>query len=338
MVVTDFDAVLATAPQAGETWRIKWYYRDPDGSIVVPTSLTNNSSLYDSAGLQRDPTNTANTGAYPFTPTQDVDNGFYVDVAFHSAAATGFWYVTTTYTHEGAKTQNLGFLVTSAGALVGTPGLVSGGGPLYCSVADVTRFMTRNVLPFDENTLLTKTDVEEIILQQMEFVDQFCQTTWRARTISLELQDVVYSDKWRWHGDYIATTRTTHRPVQNIAKLEVVKGGTYTDITSPEDRQTTWYADKATGEVFIVGTHFPSVNRKSVRITYTWGHVQIPHTVKEATLRLAAAYIMEGEAFAVDTPETSILGTLDARIDRWQRRAMEILDREKRLVYAAQGG
>lgn len=320
------------------TLRLRWFYLDDNShSVIVPTFPTpgvgSGTFLYNPTDSARLLTNTASTTTSGVTPTQDVDNSFYVDATFDAGAALGTWYVATTYTHEGVtRTQYLTFPLVAAGASV------IASSTLYCSVNDVVTYLFRNVEEVDANTLLSKADLESIIQQEDDIIDSFVNRSWQTMTSTDELQDAVFSDKWRWHGDYIMQATTTHRPLRQLTKVEVVQGGGFVDITAVENRTSTYYTDRKNGEFFIVGSQVPSVLRKGIRFTYTWGETAVPGTIKEAAILLVAAYVMESEAYAVDLPETSVLGPLDQRIDRWRKRAYDILDREKSLMYAASGG
>lgn len=324
--------INVVASQGESAKRLKWFFIDDSAqTVIVPTAITGNTYLKDVNDSIRDPTNTALSGA-GVTPTQDVDNGFYVDVTFSSSAPLGTWYLQTTFTWEGVtRTQYLTFPVVAAGATV------SGGTNLYCSVANVVTYLFRNVEEVDANTLLSKANLEEIIQQQDDIIDSFVQRSWQLKTQVDEFQDVVFSDKWRWHGDYIVQFTTTFRPLRSVTKVEVVQGGQYVDITATENRSQTYYTDSRNGEFFLVGSQIPSITRKAVRLNYTWGEAVVPGTIKEAAILLAASYVMESEAYAVDLPETSVLGPLDQRIDRWRKRAYDILDRERGLVYHSAG-
>lgn len=334
----------ATIRQGESSRRLKWYYLDDSGrTVVTPTGLTGATSVKDPTDTARTPADLTVAGG-GVTPTQDpVDNGYYVDVTAPQATSVGTWYIQTQFTHEAVtRTHYLSFKVVSD---LFAPPASSGAGAtatpaanLYCSVANVVTFLFRNIEEFDANTLLSKTDVEEIIQQEDDIVDSFVNRSWQAKTEVEELQDVVFSDKWRWHGDYIMQGTTTFRPLRQLHKIEVVQGGGFVDITATENRASTYYTDSRNGEFFLVGSQVPSILRRGARLTYSWGESIVPGTIKEATILLAGAYIMESEAYAVDLPETSVLGPLDQRVDRWRKRAYDILDREKALMYAASGG
>lgn len=316
------------------TFRLKMYWiDDSSSSIVVPTSPT--FVLYDVNDVARNPTNTALVGS-AVIPTTDIDNGLYIDVTADAAAALGTWYVAVSGTHEGIpRTQYLTFPMVAAGASA------SGGTNLYCSVNDVVRFLFRNVSEIDANTLLSKTDMEDIIRQEMDIVDAWVRTTWQTKTYTDEFADINYSNKWRWSGDYVVLVHTTHRPLRSIVKIEVAQGGRYIDITAAEDRTQTYYSDRRTGEILLVGTNMPSTIRKGARLTYTAGEsTPVPGTIKEATILLTAAYVMESEMYAVDLPggEGTDVGSVAQMSERWRKRANEIMEREMRMVYSAHGG
>lgn len=331
-------SINVTASQSA-TVRLKWYHiDDSSAAIIAPTfpspGVGTGTFLYNPADSKRLITNTASTTTTGVTPTLDTDGGYYIDATFDAAAALGTWYVGVTFTWEGVtRTQYLVFPVVAAGASV------SGGNILYCSVSDVVKFIYRNIEEFDSNTLLSSTDVEEIIRQNMDHIDSFTQHSWQVNTSTDELKDVIFSDKWRWHGDYIVTGQTMNRPLRSLTKIEVVQGGQYIDITGTENRTSTYYTDPRSGEFFIVGSSMPSILRRGVRITYQWGEATVPRDVKMACVMLTAAYIMESEHYAVDLPgDVSVdSGAIGVIIRRWQEQAYKILDYQKRPVYSASG-
>ncbi len=333
------NGILSTSPSQGETARLKWFYLDDSSSSVIsPTGLALGSYIRDPSDLYRNPANTGSSSigaAFAFTPALDVDGGYYVDVAFDNAAPTGQWYVQTTYTHEGVtRTQYLVFNVVSAGASA------AGATALYCTVQDVQRFLFRNIQEFDANTVLSKLDVEEIIQNQMEVVDDGTQRSWHLNVATDELNDANFADKWRWHGDYIVSFQTTHRPIRSITSLKIIQGGREVDITTPgEDREATWYVDKRSGEVFLVATNIPTILRKGIMVSYTWGESTVPRSIRMATYYLAAAEILESEAFAVSLPEDSqTAGSVKDKCERWRDWAMERIDQQKALIYSTSGG
>ncbi len=209
----------------------------------------------------------------------------------------------------------------------------------YCTPADIARFLFRNTQGFDVNTLLSAADVTTIIRRKMDLCDRKTKRTWQSIAVVDELCDITFSDKWRWHGDYVGTFTVQRRPVSTVSKIEVVQGGEYVDITAAgPDRKNGWYNDPATGEFFIVGTDLPGTNRRSVRVSYTYGEVTPPGTVVDACIRYVSAEIMQSENFSVMLPEDSAVGgTIDSKAKSWVKEADDYLSLETDPVVVTEG-
>lgn len=213
----------------------------------------------------------------------------------------------------------------------------------YCTPSDISRFLYRNTQEFSSNTLLSSTDLQVIIQRKSDLADRVTKRSWATggTAVTNELCDVVFSDKWRWHGDYVCMFTTQRRPIVSVQKIEVVQGGSYVDITgeNPNDRTQGWYNDPATGEHFLVGTDMPGVLRRGARIAYTWGeNVSPPGPVVDAVIRLVAAEIMQSENFSIQLPEDSMVGgTVPGKINQWIKDAYEFLRWETDPVVVTEG-
>lgn len=330
---------ISKVPSQGETGaRLKWFYLDDSTlAVITPTGITGNSYLKDPTDSARTPSNTSIPAVAGFTPTLDVDGGFYVDVNFANTAPTGQWYIQTTYTHEGVtRTMYLVLSVVTAGASV------SGGTPYYCTIEQVRRFFLRNTEELaDANSLLSRADLQDVILKKMARIDQFTQRSWRSNVVTDEVGTVTFADKWKLNGDYLVSYRTSQQPVRSITSLKVFQAGQEVDIlgSGPDRAGQTWYVHYANGWVYLVGATLPSAARNGIKISYTWGESIVPDDIQEATYRLAAAELLESENFAVELPEDSqTAGTIADKAKRWKDEAFEILDRHKDLIYAVSGG
>jgi len=204
----------------------------------------------------------------------------------------------------------------------------------YATPENVERYL-RN-MTFTADSEPTESQVQDIIEEQADAVDNYTNRAWRER----QVQDyeasykASYQQKKGRHraGKYgrTAKTRASRQIRQRVAfnlphaelreidsaegdQLEILRPKDAKDITADEGRDSSYVVDERRGLVRVSISEITSTLSTSrtyldldesvkLRITYRYGRDQVPPRVRKATAKLAAAELIETDAYGEILP------------------------------------
>jgi len=136
------------------------------------------------------------------------------------------------------------------------------------------------------NPLLT--DVQDIILQQDSFIDRATGKQFRMNMVQDELYD------FHGVGPRAGTVILRKYPVISIQRVDYYNGTSWINTAQgdPQDRSITssgkesfyFYPERAKIEFYKLR----ATRRQGIRISYTWGHTDAPHYIRDLSATMAA--------------------------------------------------
>lgn len=178
---------------------------------------------------------------------------------------------------------------------------------LYCQPEDVARFVRPrdhsdpNSPPprdFTDSTRPTKSEVTKHIEGASTRIDRKTQQSWSARQVTDETHD--HEGLYYWlSGHPITLQKKNIRPLDSAKgdKLEVWTGNDWEDwLTSgyEQGREGDYWVDGPLGLLWVYERAILRPHPK-FRVTYRYGYDHIPHDIREAVAKRAAADIVTGD-------------------------------------------
>lgn len=209
--------------------------------------------------------------------------------------------------------------------------------PTYCTVDDVSRTLMEPVPPSGEDAegTHTRSDWEAAIIDAEDEVDRSTGTSWRPRRVKLEYQDF---DKWPDVQNFMRVD-LAHNPVLPLDAasgdaLEVWDGGDWEDwlATKTEGRNEDYWLKEPRGQLYLRRGIWPTrLDEARVRVSYRYGHSDVPRAIRKATRFLAAADLLTPDAVGQggnqgDVDQMSIRD----KADKWEQQAYQLLARYQR--------
>jgi hypothetical protein len=205
----------------------------------------------------------------------------------------------------------------------------------YATGAQVAAFLQRPA--FSTSTVPTLAHVEDLLNYAEDHVDRFCNTAWRAKTVTDEYHDYksprMYGRQslpsWGFDLRDSRIVAFRYRPVRTLTvgdKVEIWRGNAYEDIflTGVEGRANDYWVDYDKGLLFFV-TKWPLREISSIRLTYRYGATTIPSDIRHATILLAAASLVSGSVASFILPEGGAEPGYLSRASAWKEEAEMIL-------------
>lgn len=188
----------------------------------------------------------------------------------------------------------------------------------------------------DANEIPTSTEVEEMIEDAESFLESYCRTAWRTKTVTDEKHSApeLYYRRYS-QGMYF---QLRNRNIIAMTKIEIWEGDGYNDLvaTGTEGdgpQEGDWYIMPEEGLLFIHNTYPSTFYEGSVKLTYTYGQSSIPNGIRRATTLLAAAYAIESNFDWVYTLREGVEGiSNEKKSQMWEKRALELANRFKEIT------
>lgn len=237
------------------------------------------------------------------------------------------WALVWTAVINGATVTDL---ATAELITVVVAGGASHGTALYCTVSDISKFMTGEKFTFGANTPHTVELVESFIKAASDEIDAITHRSWRPRISRNEMREVARGYSPFWGNTSSFKVKYSNYQIQAIHKLELWNGSGYVDITDAEGRNKKWYYNPAVGIIYIRTGLTPLFYRNGVRITYTYGETELPNNIKMAAILLSAWYVLQSEDYTLLFPEGSEHMRISEKQEIWKQRAMDLLGSERR--------
>jgi len=178
---------------------------------------------------------------------------------------------------------------------------------LYCTVDDVATFFEK-FDTFDGDTNPTQLEVQNRILAESNWVDQYTNHAWRERTVEKEYHDLEGPYNWR-SGLPIALTRRDIRTPFDSSKgdaVELWRGNDYDDFVSEsefeEGRDGDYWVDESRGILYLYRRYVFFKRINEVRVTYRFGKESVPQIIQDSVARRVAAYFLEAQQYRETTP------------------------------------
>jgi len=179
---------------------------------------------------------------------------------------------------------------------------------LYCSTEDVARYITK-VPDFTSTTSPTATQVEAHIAGRCDFIDRYTGHSWRNNQKTNEYHDLK-GRYYYWAGRPINLVKREIKTPLDPAegdKIEVFTGDGWedwvADDSKTEGRNGEYWVDPDSGILYIY-QRLIYQKRKALRISYRYGHPQVPRDVREAAAMFTAIDLVQGDQYRVDVPGT----------------------------------
>lgn len=186
---------------------------------------------------------------------------------------------------------------------------------LYCAPSDVARFIKPrahsdpNSPPpedFTESTTPTRDDVIKHIEGASARLERKTQQAWRANQVAGETHD--HRGLYYWlSGHPVQLTKREIRPLdpEKGDKLEVWTGNKWEDWLAEgsydQGRDGDFWIDGPLGILWVYERAILRPHPK-FRLTYRYGYDHVPHDIREAVAKRAAADIITGDFYGTVVP------------------------------------
>lgn len=206
---------------------------------------------------------------------------------------------------------------------------------LYCEPADVARFFEQYD-DFDDSTNPTSSDVEELIWEQMEYIDRQTGHAWRPNTVVDEVRDLVNRYYW-WAGVPVPLSKRDVREFDPDEgdKLEVWEGGYWDDWAESKTygREEDYWMDKTSGILWLRDRYIFRRHPR-MRLTYRYGNPDgATRSIRQATAKLVAADLLASDRYSMNVPGTDGNIGEQSMMEKWQEDAQAIIDERNEVAY-----
>lgn len=223
----------------------------------------------------------------------------------------------------------------------------------YCEAQDVVNFLRikdddgQRLIIDDSNEELTKTDIENIILDNEAYIDDQTHHAWRSTSVADEMYSFPYA-RWGYHGYRSPLTAIIDKPLQlkhrNIRgpfvadtdKIEVWEGSAYVDYVAnkTEGRAEDWWCDYELGILYFVSS-YPLRYHNAVKMTYRYGHeTTVPRYIREACIKLSAIEVLATEGYAILVAQGQAEFSFRDKIDTWEAKVDKILKKNEKFIFS----
>lgn len=212
--------------------------------------------------------------------------------------------------------------------------------PTYCTAAQVFQVL-QEAVPSAHSDVgeMSKSDVEERIMEAEDDVDRLTGQAWRERLVTEEYLDID-RDLIDEEGFALIDLGKIH--IKDFDggqgdKIEVWQGNAFVDwvATKTSGRNNDYHVVKDAGELYIrLGAHGTTSlahlgsPRNRVRVTYRYGLSTVPHAIRSATRLLVAVDMLQGTEFGEHGRGDGVDRiNLESRAQRLERQAHQKLAR-----------
>lgn len=224
----------------------------------------------------------------------------------------------------------------------------------YCEAQEVINFLRvrdkdgHRLIIDDSNEHITKTDIENLILDAEGYIDDQTHHAWRSTSVASEMYNFPYR-RWGYHGYRYPLTAIVDKPIflkhskirgpllADTDKIEVWEGGAYVDYVAnkTEGRASDWWCDYDLGILYFVSS-YPARYLNAVKMTYRYGHeTTVPRDIKKACIMLAATDILSTEGFSVLLPQGGTPEyTFRDKISLWEAQIEKIMKRHEKFIFS----
>jgi hypothetical protein len=221
--------------------------------------------------------------------------------------------------------------------------------PTYCTAQNIASMLQilqpdnvtgDNVrLVFSVNTNPTLDEVNELIEDVEDDIDRRINTTYKAKTKTNEYHDFhsfFHSGRYRDISNIpIFTIDVKEKPLREMLlasdhKIEIWNNDEWENILETGEEGDAMYhkdffIDYQSSKIHLFNKFPSKIGQKMIRITYAYGHVNIPGNVKLVAKLMAGAYYIERfEMYEQGDKEGSPASTM---AEKWLERAEKKLER-----------
>lgn len=195
---------------------------------------------------------------------------------------------------------------------------------LYCTADDVAEFFDKYEDGFTTSTNPSKSEVESRIAAASNWVDDYTGHAWRERQVAEEFHHLDGPYSHRSGTPISLNKRDIRTPLDSTKgdKLEFWSGNEYDDFVSSSDfkegRGEDYWFDSSDGVLYVYRRYAFWERHKEIRITYRYGQDTVPQTIRDATARRAASFLLETQQYRVTTPGNDDSPPADQVAERWR--------------------
>lgn len=178
---------------------------------------------------------------------------------------------------------------------------------LYCTVDDVATFFEK-FDTFDGDTSPTQLEVQNRILAESSWVDQYTNHAWRERRMKDVYHDFDGLYRTR-QGLPVALQKRDIRVPPDPSKgdsFEVWRGNGYDDLVADPEfefgRDGDFWIDTSRGILYIYSRYSMFPDQNELRISYRFGKKETPQIIQDSVARRVAAYFLEAQQYRETTP------------------------------------
>lgn len=296
-----------------DTVELRINVKDKDGNLVDPSALT----LY-----IYNPSETLKSTVVISSLTHESLGVYYYNYSIPSDAIYGDWRYVFEYVYNILTNKNNEYFAVFDKSLETTK---------YCTVTDVLDFMQISASATSQPSVA---EIENIIIEVMDFIDKHTHHAWRPTLISDEYYDFVgFTPQYERFGDWsdrgrcYMKHREIHAFVSGTHKIEIWNGSAWEDFVSKytESRTNDYWIDYNRGIIHFAN-RYPWRMRHSIRLTYLYGGSEIPGSIRRAAKYMVAAELLQSEDMTVLLPEGTSNIPIADKSRMWEEKALKILE------------
>ena len=222
---------------------------------------------------------------------------------------------------------------------------------VYTTVAEVAALMGQTVGRFSEDSLPAKEIVEKVIAMMEDYVDKYCNTSWRIRKRWEDPDMSNQSGGYEYHrvvrrtwfgftiiGIPIFLKRRKVLPFDPTQgdSLQVFNGTDYEEWlgNKVEGMNGDFWVNYDSGILYIKRVFaFGRFEGPIVRVRYRYGGGVVPNDIRYATSLLVLCHLIESGDWTILLPEgaNNIVNATN-KVAMWREKAHEILERHREVM------
>lgn len=218
--------------------------------------------------------------------------------------------------------------------------------PSYCSAADVAKhmqlwdFTSGGRLTFGTTTYPTLVEVNEMIIENEDYIDSITGHAWRTRRNTNEYHDYTPPASIG-RFDRVSDNRSVklnHRSVRSLQggsdTFELWNGSSWNDLVenSTEGRGNDYWVDYTNGIVYFKGER-PTRTGKVFRASYNYGETSVPSDIRQAASLLTAIQILLTTDYQTATPDgVNEYQRIQQKVDYMQKKVDRIINERMEMT------